>query len=115
MRRIAKVLFFVLMLGIIVLFPIQIQAKTKVSAPTNVRARNNDYKRLKVKWKKVKKADGYQVYEYKASKKKYVKVADVGAKVTSWKSKNTKKEHTYKVRAYKKTGKKKIYSKFSMR
>jgi len=90
------------------------EAKTKsVATPTNVRARNSAYKRLRVKWKKVKKADGYQVYEYKASQKKYVKVADVGAKVTSWKSKSTKKEHTYKVRAYRKTGKKRVYSKFS--
>ncbi len=114
MRGFVKLCIFALLIFAGLSMPMVSSAKTKsIATPTNVRARDNDYKRLKVKWKKVKKADGYQVYEYKAAKKKYVKVADVGAKVTSWKSKNTKKEHTYKVRAYRKTGKKRVYSKFS--
>lgn len=36
MRRIAKLLFFVLMLGIFVFFPTQIQAKTKIMTPAKV-------------------------------------------------------------------------------
>ena len=96
-----------------VLFPTHLQAKIKVSTPAKVRVRSNESKKLKVTWNKVKKADGYQIYEYKKSSKKFKKVADVGSKTKSWKSKNTKKVHTYKVRAYKKTGKKKVYSKFS--
>ncbi len=113
MGRIAKLLFFILMLGMFVLFPTHLQAKIKVSTPAKVRVRSNESKKLKVTWNKVKKADGYQIYEYKKSSKKFKKVADVGSKTKSWKSKNTKKVHTYKVRAYKKTGKKKVYSKFS--
>ena len=114
MKRFILLCAFTLLICAGLSMPMVSWAKTKsIATPTNVRARDNDYKRLRVKWKKVKNADGYQVYEYKASQKKYVKVADVGAKVTSWKSKNTKKEHTYKVRAYRKTGKKRIYSKFS--
>lgn len=49
-----------------------------------------------------------QIYEYKKSNKKFVKAADVGSKAKSWKSRNTKREHTYKVRAYRKIGKKKM-------
>ena len=113
MRIITKVLFFISMLGFFVLFPAQLQAKTKVLTPTKVRVRSSESKKLKVTWNKVKKADGYQIYEYKNSSKKFKKVADVDSKTKSWKSKSTKKVHTYKVRAYKKAGKKKVYSKFS--
>ena len=113
MAKIAKELFFILMLGIFVFFPIQLQAKTKIMTPAKVRVRSSESKRLKMTWNKVEKADGYQIYEYKKSNKKFVKVADVGSKAKSWKSRNTKKEHIYKIRAYRKIGKKKVYSNFS--
>ena len=113
MTRIVKDLFYILLLGIFISLPAQVQAKTKITTPTKVRARSSESKKLKVTWKKVKKADGYQIYEYKKSNNKFKKVADVGVKTRSWKSGNTKKVHTYKVRAYKKSGKRKVYSKFS--
>ena len=113
MRRIAKALFFVMILGVFFIFPVHLQAKTQIITPTKVRARSIESKKLKVTWTKVKKADGYQIYEYKKGNKKFKKVADMDGKTSSWKSGNTKKVHTYKVRAYKKSGKKKVYSKFS--
>lgn len=113
MGRIVKTLVFALVLGVFAFLPSQSQAKTKITTPTGVRVRSNKSKRLKVKWNKVKKADGYQIYEYKKSKKTFKRVADVGSKIKSWKSRNTKKEHIYKVRAYRKIRKKRVYSKFS--
>lgn len=113
MRKITKLLFFISILGAFVLIPAQLQAKEKVPAPTKVRARSSESKKLKVTWNNVKKADGYQIYEYKKNGKKFKKAADVGSKVTAWKSRNTKAVHIYKVRAYKRAGKKKVYSKFS--
>ena len=113
MKKVIIVLFYKMLLSFFVFLPLSIQAETKISIPTKVRVRSSESKKLKVTWKKVKKADGYQIYEYKKSNNKYKKVADVSVKTRSWKSGNTKKVHTYKVRAYKKSGKKKVYSKFS--
>ena len=113
MRRIVKTLFFVMILGVFFIFPVQLQAKTQIITPTKVRVRSSESKKLKVTWNKVKKADGYQIYEYNKSNKKFKKVADVDGKTRSWKSQNTKKVHTYKVRAYKTSGKRRVYSKFS--
>ncbi len=113
MKKVIIVLFYKMLLSFFVFLPLSIQAETKISIPTKVRVRSSESKKLKVTWKKVKKADGYQIYEYKKSNKKFKKVADVDGKTRSWKSQNTKKVHTYKVRAYKKSGKRKVYSKFS--
>ncbi|MCI8793547.1 MAG: hypothetical protein HFG38_12280, partial [Eubacterium sp.] len=105
MRRIVKTLFYVFLLGIFISLPVQVQAKMKITTPNKVRVRSSESKKLKVTWKKVKKADGYQIYEYNKSNKKFKKIADVDGKTRLWKSGNTKKVHTYKVRAYKKSGK----------
>ena len=113
MKKLITFIFYTMLLVLTIYVPISVQAKIKVSTPVKVRVRSNESKKLKVTWNKVKKVDGYQIYEYKKSSKKFKKVADVGSKTESWKSKNTKKVHTYKVRAYKKAGKKKVYSKFS--
>ena len=113
MKKVIIVLFYKMLLSFFFFFSLSIQAETKISIPTKVRVRSSESKKLKVTWKKVKKADGYQIYEYKKSNKKFKKVADMDGKTSSWKSGNTKKVHTYKVRAYKKSGKKKVYSKFS--
>ena len=113
MKKVIIVLFYKMLLSFFVFLPLSIQAETKISIPTKVRVRSSESKKLKVTWKKVKKADGYQIYEYKKSNNKYKKVADVSVKTRSWKSGNTKKVHTYKVRAYKTSGKRRVYSKFS--
>ena len=98
----------------IFLLPTVIQAKTSpLPAPVKVRAKSCQEKRLKLTWKKVKGASGYQIYQYKAKVKKFVKTASVGKKVLSWKSAKTSKKQTFKIRAYKKKGNKKTYSPFS--
>ena len=101
------------MLGVTFL-PIASEAKkVTLSVPAKVRVTSSQQERLKLTWKKVKGADGYQIYEYKAKTDKYEKVASVEKGVTSWKNGRNMKKHTYKIRAYKKKGKKRIYSGFS--
>ena len=90
------------------------QAKSiSLPAPVKVRAKSCQEKRLKLTWKKVKGASGYQIYQYKAKVKKFVKTASIGKKTLLWKSARTSKKQTFKIRAYKKKGSKKTYSPFS--
>ena len=66
-------------------------------------------KTVLLQWKKVKGATAYEVCRYK--NKKWVKVTTTGK--TSYKYKNAPKNGSYKVRALKKSGSKKIYGSFS--
>ena len=105
---------FLLLFVFAIHFPPVIQAKTSpLPAPVKVRAKSCQEKRLKLTWKKVKGASGYQIYQYKAKVKKFVKTASVGEKTLLWKSAKTSKKQTFKIRAYKKKGSKKTYSPFS--
>ena len=113
MKKEISLICYTILISLAVLVSLSTQAKAKVTTPTKVRVRSSESKKLKVTWKKVKKADGYQIYEYKKGNKKFKKVADVDGKTRSWESQNTKKVHTYKVRAYKTSGKRRVYSKFS--
>lgn len=85
----------------------------KVKKPT---VTNSSKKTLKVTWKKIKGATGYEVY--RATEKngtyKLVKALKGESKVT-YTNKNLKKGKTfyYKVRAYKQVGNEKIYGDFS--
>ena len=102
------------MLTAVMISPTTTNAKTtSLPSPAKVRLKSCRQEKLKLTWKKVKGVSGYQIYRYKASTKKYKKVASVGKKTISWESGKTSKEQTYKIRAYKKKGKKKIYSPFS--
>lgn len=69
-----------------------------------------------LKWKKVKKASGYEVYRSIGNKKKWKRAAVLkkSAKIT-WKQKNMKKgkRYFYKVRAYRVVNGKKYYGTFS--
>ena len=111
-----KILILISFYNLIAIFllPTVIQAKAVTPpVPVKVRAKSCQEKRLKLTWKKVKGASGYQIYQYKAKVKKFVKTASVGKKVLSWKSRKTSKKLTFKIRAYKKKGSKKTYSPFS--
>ena len=92
-----------------------IQAATKIKPLPikKVRVRSYQNRTLKVTWKKTAGADGYQIYCYEPKKKKFVKAGEVGAKKREWVSPKVKKEQTYKVRAFFKSGRKKVYGKFS--
>ena len=66
-------------------------------------------KTVQLQWKKVSGATSYQVYRFKG--KKWVRV--ITTKKTSYKYKKAPKNGSYKVRAVKTSGKKKIYGAFS--
>lgn len=71
---------------------------------------------IKNTWKRVKGADGYEVYRSAKQKGKYKKVKTIkSGKTLSWTNKKLKKNkiYYYKVRAYDKVKGKKKYSKFS--
>lgn len=68
-------------------------------------------KKVRLKWKKVKGSTGYVIYRKKGSK--YKKVKTVKKKTTVILKVKKGKKYTYKMRAYKKVGKKKIYGKYS--
>ncbi len=111
-----KILILISFYNLIAIFllPTVIQAKAVTPpVPVKVRAKSCQEKRLKLTWKKVKGASGYQIYQYKAKVKKFVKTASVGEKTLLWKSAKTSKKQTFKIRAYKKKGSKKTYSPFS--
>lgn len=95
------------------------KTKVSVSAPKSLSVKKASSKRVKVSWKKVSNASGYQVYRAKSKNGKYKKVATVKAKKSSRpyvKIKTLKrKKYYYKVRAYKKVGKKVIYSRYSVK
>lgn len=76
----------------------------------------NKSKQLKISWKKVEGATGYQIYRSTTGKKdSYKKVAAVKSDKASYTDKSLKNSKTYyyKVRAYKKSGKKTTYSDFA--
>ncbi len=71
---------------------------------------------ITVKWKKVKAADGYQIYRAASKNGKFKKAATVkNAATVKYVNKKLKAGKTYyfKVRAFQKAGKKTKYSKFS--
>ncbi len=70
---------------------------------------------VKISWKKVTGADGYEVYRATSKKGKYKKVKTLSASKLSWKNTKLKKGKTYyyKVVAYKLVNGKKLYGQFS--
>lgn len=70
---------------------------------------------LTLKWSKVNKITGYQIYKYDSKKKKYTLYKTVSSKYTSYKigGLNSSKSYSFKVRAYKTVGKTKLYGEYS--
>ena len=97
-----------------------VKAKTKaaVTKPAKVTGLKASSKSSAVtlKWNKVSKAGGYQIYRLNTKTGKYTKLATVkGETKTSYSNtKLTKKKtYKYKVRAYKTSGGKTVYGAFS--
>lgn len=89
---------------------------TKCEAPTNVKASANTAASVKLSWKKVTGASGYQIYAYDKSAGKYKQLAVVkGNSKTSYTVKNLKAATTlqYKVRCYQTLEDKEYYSSYS--
>ena len=82
------------------------------SKPTKVKVKNNKKKTATVTWSKVSGAKGYQVqYAYSAPFSKKTKTVSTNKFVA--KKLKKKKTYSFRVRAYKMNGKKKLYGKWS--
>ena len=90
--------------------------KTVLSRVTNLKVKNKKNKKAVITWKKVKNADGYQIYRATKKGGKFKKIKTVKGnrvvKYTNTKLKKNKKYY-YKVRAYRTVKGKKVYSTFS--
>ena len=86
-------------------------AAAKLKAPAKVKVTTVSESALKVSWGKVKGAKGYTVYQKKGSKFKAIKTT--GNKTLTVKKLKAGTKYTFYVKAYKRKGKKKIYSKAS--
>ena len=83
-------------------------AASKLSAP-KITGKGSSAKTVTLKWKEVKGADGYNIYQYNSSKKKYQLVDSVGSSTNIFEISDLKSGKTYKfkVAAYtEKNGKK---------
>lgn len=88
-------------------------AATKV-ASTTLKAKKKNRK-IKLSWKKVNGAKGYQIYQASKKKGKYKKIKSIASGTKKKCTYKVKKGGTYfiKIRAYSKINKKKVYGKFS--
>lgn len=115
-----------LLLAIVILFCVGIitdNATVKASdiditvqKVSNVRVYRHSDTSLKIKWKPVQNADGYTVYRYKKTSKKYKVVHTVrGNEIAQWINKKlkTNQVYKYKVSAYKNVNGKKVEGKAS--
>lgn len=84
------------------------EPKPSLGKVTGLKASSEKTDRVKLQWKKVSNADGYQILRYNVSLKKFVAVANVSKVSYTDKKKTSGKPYRYKVRAYKKV-KGKIY------
>lgn len=84
----------------------------KQRASEEIYAELADYGEMLVSWKKVKDADGYQVYRAASKNGTYKKIATVKSFACYDRDLTFGKLYYYKVRAYKKSGGKTIYSQF---
>ena len=90
-------------------------AVTRPKAPKNVKVTRISNTSAKLTWKRVKRAKGYAIYQKKnTGKYKRVKTIQKGS-IRKWTAKKLNKNATYsyKIKAYKKYGKRKIYSRYS--
>lgn len=89
-------------------------ASAAVAKPKLTSVKATSSSSITIKWKKVSKVSGYNIYR-KTSGKSYSKIATVSASKTSYTSKNLNPstKYTYALKAYKKSGSKKVYSGYS--
>ena len=92
-----------------------ISAKTKLNKPTLSKIAKKSSKAIKLTWKKVSGVTGYEIYMKTGSKGSYKKIKTISAgKTTFTKTKLTKgKKYSFKIKAYRKVGNKKVYSSWS--
>lgn len=87
-----------------------------VPATPSVSLKSSTKKQMKISWKKVSGADGYEIYRATSKDGKYTKVTTIkkgSTKSYTDKKLTSGKTYYYKVRAYKKVNGKKVYSSYS--
>ena len=84
-----------------------------LKAVSGLKASSEKPDRVKLQWKAVADADGYQVFRYDESEEKYVKIANTAKTVYTDKRKTSGKSYRYKVKAYKKMNGRTYYGRFS--
>lgn len=92
--------------------------KVALSRVTNLKVKNKKKRKAVIRWKKVKNADGYQIYRATKKSGKFKKVKTIkGNTVVKYTNKKLKKnkKYYYKVRAYRTVKGKKVYSAFSVK
>jgi len=98
------------------LSPLEVNAASTLKAPTFPKIARASSTSLKLTWHKVTDASGYEIFRYDKAKKKYMKVKTINSyKTVKWTNKKLKsdKKYIFKIRAYKKVGLIKQYSKFT--
>lgn len=88
-------------------------AAAAVGKVTSLQSYNIDDDEVNLKWKKVKNADGYQVYVYNSAKKKYEKHGNFSKNTATVKNLKAGTNYYFKVRAYFKLDSKYYYGAFS--
>ncbi len=92
------------------------QTAVKVKKPSVLKVKNIKKKKVRITWKKVKGADGYELYRSTKKNGKYSKIKTIKksgtVKYTDSRIKK-KKRYYYKIRAYKNVNRKKYYSLFT--
>lgn len=92
-----------------------VSAVTELNQPS-LTAKYIGKTKVKLTWKKVNGASGYQIYKYNNNKRKYTKVKTIKTNSTkNWinKAAKTGSKVKYKIRAYKKVDGKNVYSAYS--
>ena len=92
------------------------QTKVQVKKPSAFKVKNSKKRKVQITWKKVKGANGYELYRSTKKNGKYVKIKTIKkpntVKFTDSKLKK-KKQYYYKIRAYKILNGRKYYSPFT--
>ena len=86
----------------------------KIARVTGVKVKLQKNKKVKISFKAVKKADGYEIYRSAKKNKGYKKICTLGKRKKSYTDKKAKKTSYYKVRAYRRIRGSKKYGKYSL-
>ncbi len=87
--------------------------KPDLKKVTGLKAASSKTNQVKLQWSKAANADGYQIFRYNASSKKFVEIANVSKTSYIDKDITSGNAYRYKVRAYKDSGSKTYYGAFS--
>lgn len=114
-RRYLKSIAFITVIAMCLALCIPIafaKPKTPV-APSDIKAVAQSYTTVKISWEKVGSVAGYEVYRATSLKGLYKRIARVTGTTYTNKKLSANKTYYYKVNAYAKSGRQRVYSKYS--